>query len=215
METAGQGFLDMPAEANPFAGLAYDELNQRASDCTRCDLCHTRKNVVFGSGSPDADLMFVGEAPGHDEDLQGLPFVGRAGQLLTKIIEAMQLTRDDVYICNVVKCRPPGNRDPEADEIESCSPFLWQQLDLLQPVVVIALGRFAAQTLLQTKDSVGSLRGRAHPFRDAALLATYHPAYLLRNPGDKRKVFEDMKLVRQVFRERTGRDLPSPPQRGA
>jgi len=198
------------------AGGTLVELGEALADCSRCKLHEQRTQVVFGTGSAEAEIVFVGEGPGRNEDLQGEPFVGDAGMLLDRIINnVLGLQSSDVYICNVVKCRPPGNRDPEADEIESCSPFLWQQLDLLQPVVVIALGRFAAPTLVPTKDSVGSLRGRAHPFRDAALLATYHPAYLLRNPGDKRKVFEDMKLVRQVFRERTGRDLPSPPQRGA
>ncbi len=194
-ETAGQGSLDMPADANPFAGLAYDALTQRASDCTRCDLCHTRRNVVFGSGDPNADLMFVGEAPGHDEDLQGLPFVGRAGQLLTKIIEAMQLTRDDVYICNVLKCRPPENRNPLADEITQCEPYLARQIELVAPRIMVGLGTFGAQFLLDSQERISRLRGRFHERDGILIMPTYHPAYLLRNPGSKRDVWEDMQLV--------------------
>jgi len=195
---------------------SLSELGRQLSDCTRCALHEHRNQVVFGTGSAAAEIVFVGEGPGRNEDLQGEPFVGDAGLLLNRIIEnVLGLQRSDVYICNVVKCRPPGNRDPAPDEVSTCSPFLWQQLDFLKPVLVVALGRFAAQTLLQTSDGIGQLRGRVHPFRDAALLATYHPAYLLRNPADKRKVFDDMKLARRVFQERTGRDLPEPPQAGA
>jgi len=201
-------------KALPLAA-SLSELGLQLADCTRCTLHEERTQVVFGCGSAEAEIVFVGEGPGRNEDLQGEPFVGDAGVLLNRIIEnVLGLQRSDVYICNVVKCRPPGNRDPQPDEVSTCSPFLWQQLDFLEPVLVVALGRFAAQTLLQTSEGIGRLRGRAHPFRDAVLLATYHPAYLLRNPADKRKVFEDMKLVRQVFQERTGRDLPDPPQHG-
>jgi uracil-DNA glycosylase len=169
-------------------------------DCSRCKL-HTlgRKQVVFGVGNPDADLMFVGEAPGADEDLQGIPFVGRAGQLLTKIIEAIDLKRDDVYIANVIKCRPPQNRNPEQDEVETCEPFLFQQIDVIKPKVIVALGTFAARALLRTLDPISRLRGRVYEYRGAKLIPTFHPAYLLRNPGSKREVWEDMKLVRRIL----------------
>jgi DNA polymerase len=171
-------------------------------DCTRCKL-HTlgRRQIVFGVGNPDADLMFVGEAPGADEDLQGIPFVGKAGQLLTKIIEAIGLQRDDVYIANVIKCRPPGNRNPEQDEVETCEPFLFQQIDIIKPKVIVALGKFGAQTLLRTLDPISRLRGRVYNFRGAKLVPTFHPAYLLRNPSSKREVWEDMKLVRTLLSE--------------
>src|SRR5256712_3031517 len=169
-------------------------------DCTRCKL-HTlgRHQIVFGVGNPNADLMFVGEAPGGDEDIQGIPFVGRAGQLLTKIIEAIDLKRDDVYIANVIKCRPPGNRNPEPDEVETCEPFLFQQIDIIKPKVIVALGKFGAQTLLRTLDPISRLRGRVYDYRGAKLVPTFHPAYLLRNPSSKREVWEDMKLVRKLL----------------
>jgi len=168
--------------------------------CTRCKL-HTcgRRQVVFGVGNPDADLMFVGEAPGADEDVQGEPFVGRAGQLLTKIIEAIGLTRADVYIANVIKCRPPGNRNPEPDEVEQCERFLFQQIDLVRPKVVVALGKFAAQSLLETTEPITRIRGREFSYRGAVLIPTYHPAYLLRNPSAKRDVWEDMKRARGLL----------------
>ena len=174
-------------------------------DCTRCKL-HTqgRTQIVFGVGSPTAELMFVGEAPGADEDIQGIPFVGRAGQLLTKMIEAMGLKRDDVYIANVLKCRPPGNRNPEPDEIGQCEPFLFRQLESIQPKVVIALGAFAARTLLQTDAPISRLRGRVHHFRGAKLIPTFHPSFLLRSPGYKREAWEDLKLA--LFE--LGRELP-------
>ena len=169
-------------------------------DCTRCKL-HTlgRRQIVFGVGNPDADLMFVGEAPGADEDEQGVPFVGRAGQLLTKIIEAIGLQRDDVYIANVIKCRPPQNRNPEPDEIETCEPFLFNQIDVIKPRVIVALGKFGAQTLLHTEEPISRLRGRLFDYRGAKLIPTFHPAYLLRNPSSKREVWEDMKLVRSLL----------------
>ena len=168
--------------------------------CTRCKL-HTlgRKQVVFGVGNPDAGLMFVGEAPGADEDQQGEPFVGRAGQLLTKIIEAIGLKREDVYIANVIKCRPPGNRNPELDEVEQCEPFLFRQIDAIKPKVIVALGKFAAQSLLKTTDPITRLRGRTFTYRGASLIPTFHPAYLLRNPSSKREVWEDMKKVRAIL----------------
>ena len=172
-------------------------------DCRRCKL-HTlgRRQVVFGVGNPNADLMFVGEAPGADEDIQGEPFVGRAGQLLTKIIEAIGLKRSDVYIANVIKCRPPGNRNPEPDEVERCEPFLFRQIDMVKPKVIVALGKFAAQSLLKTNDPITRLRGREYRFRSAILMPTFHPAYLLRNPSSKREVWEDMKRVRALLTQR-------------
>jgi uracil-DNA glycosylase len=171
-------------------------------DCTRCKLhAQGRTQIVFGVGNPEADLMFVGEAPGADEDIQGIPFVGRAGQLLTKIIEAIDLKREDVYIANVIKCRPPGNRNPEQDEVETCEPFLFQQIDIIKPKVIVALGKFGAQTLLRTLDPISRLRGRVYNYRGAKLIPTFHPAYLLRNPSSKREVWEDMKLVRRLLKE--------------
>ncbi|MEQ1731385.1 MAG: uracil-DNA glycosylase [Vicinamibacterales bacterium] len=172
--------------------------------CTRCKL-HTlgRSQVVFGVGNPNAQLMFVGEAPGADEDEQGVPFVGRAGQLLTKIIEAIELKRDDVYIANVIKCRPPQNRNPEPDEVEQCEPFLFQQIDAIKPRVIVALGKFGAQTLLRTQEPISRLRGRVFDYRGSKLVPTFHPAYLLRNPPAKREVWEDMKLVRQLLSDAT------------
>lgn len=168
--------------------------------CTRCKL-HTlgRRQVVFGVGNPQARLMFVGEAPGEDEDKQGEPFVGRAGQLLTKIIEAIGMTREQVYIANVIKCRPPGNRNPEPDEVQTCEPFLFEQLGIIQPTIVVALGKFAAQSLLRTTEPITKLRGRVFDWRGASLIPTFHPAYLLRNPPAKREVWEDMKKVRELL----------------
>ena len=168
--------------------------------CTRCKLCTLgRSQIVFGVGSPKARLMFVGEAPGEDEDKKGEPFVGRAGQLLTKIIEAIGMTRDQVYIANVIKCRPPGNRNPEPDEVASCEPFLFRQIDVIQPKVIVPLGKFAAQSLLKTMDPITRLRGRQFDYRGTVLIPTFHPAYLLRNPSAKREVWEDMKKVRAIL----------------
>ena len=170
------------------------------ADCRRCKLCSLgRSQIVFGVGSPRARLMFVGEAPGEDEDRKGEPFVGRAGQLLTKIIEAIGMTRDQVYIANVIKCRPPGNRNPEPDEVASCEPFLFRQIDVIQPKVIVPLGKFAAQSLLKTMDPITRLRGRQFDYRGAVLVPTFHPAYLLRNPSAKREVWEDMKKVRAIL----------------
>jgi DNA polymerase len=169
-------------------------------DCTRCKLCQLgRRQVVFGVGNPRARLMFVGEAPGEDEDKQGEPFVGRAGQLLTKIIEAISLAREQVYIANVIKCRPPGNRNPEPDEVAACEPFLFRQIDAVQPRVIVALGKFAAQCLLRTADPITRIRGKEFEFRGATLIPTFHPAYLLRNPPAKREVWDDMKKVRAIL----------------
>jgi len=176
-------------------------IREDLGDCTRCKLHGLgRQKIVFGVGSPDADLMFVGEAPGADEDRQGEPFVGRAGQLLTKIIETMfDLRRQDVYIANLIKCRPPGNRNPEPDEVEQCEPFLSRQIDTIRPKVIVALGKFAAQSLLRTTDPIKELRGREYPYRDGILVPTYHPAYLLRQPSAKKYVWADMKRVRAIL----------------
>jgi uracil-DNA glycosylase family 4 len=172
-------------------------------DCTRCKLHGLgRRQIVFGVGNANADLMFVGEAPGADEDVQGEPFVGRAGQLLTKIIEAIGLRREDVYIANVIKCRPPNNRNPEPDEVEQCEPFLFRQIDTIRPKVIVALGKFAAQSLLRTTDPITRLRGREFKYRDAILMPTYHPAYLLRTPSAKREVWEDMKRVKAILQSK-------------
>ena len=184
------------------AAEALAAIRADIGDCTRCKL-HTlgRTQIVFGVGNPDADLMFVGEAPGGDEDIQGIPFVGRAGQLLTKIIEAIGLSRDDVYIANVIKCRPPGNRNPEPDEVETCEPFLFRQIDTIEPKVIVALGKFAAQALLRTDAPISRLRGRVFDYRGGAkLIPTFHPAYLLRNPASKREVWEDMKVARGLLK---------------
>jgi DNA polymerase len=171
-------------------------------DCVRCKLhAQGRRQIVFGVGNPEADLMFVGEAPGGDEDVQGIPFVGRAGQLLTKIIEAIDLRREDVYIANVIKCRPPGNRNPEQDEVDTCEPFLFQQIDIIKPKVIVALGTFAARTLLRTLDPISRLRGRVYDYRGAKLIPTFHPAFLLRNPAAKREVWEDMKVARTLLKK--------------
>jgi DNA polymerase len=178
------------------ATATLDGLRAHIGDCQRCKLAGGRTHLVFGVGNPDADLMFVGEGPGADEDLQGEPFVGRAGQLLTEIItKGMKLGRQDVYIANVIKCRPPGNRNPEPDEITSCMPFLARQIDLVRPRVIVALGTFAAQTLLQVKTPITRMRGVWHSYRGVKVMPTFHPAYLLRTPGDKRLVWADIKLV--------------------
>jgi uracil-DNA glycosylase family 4 len=193
-----------PAEPVAFLKNPADALETLRLDigphCTRCKL-HAlgRTQVVFGVGNPNADLMFVGEAPGFDEDQQGVPFIGRAGQLLTKIVEAIGLTRDAVYIANVIKCRPPQNRNPEQDEVDTCEPFLFQQIDIIRPKVIVALGTFAARALLRTMDPISRLRGRVFDYRGARLVPTFHPAYLLRNPSSKREVWEDMKLVRSLL----------------
>lgn len=167
--------------------------------CRRCRLCDGRKTIVFGSGDPAARLMFVGEGPGREEDLQGLPFVGEAGQLLTRMIEAMQLTREAVYICNVVKCRPPENRNPAPEEIAACSPFLLRQVKTVAPRVIVALGTFAAQTLLATKEPISRLRGRFHDYHGIPLMPTFHPAFLLRSPEKKREAWSDLQQVMKIL----------------
>jgi uracil-DNA glycosylase len=193
--------VPLDADAGSPAGLLGTIRTELGTDCQRCKLHQLgRRQVVFGVGNPAADLMFVGEAPGADEDIQGEPFVGRAGQLLTKIIEAIGLRRDDVYIANVIKCRPPQNRNPEPDEVDQCEPFLFRQIDAVRPTVIVALGKFAAQSLLRSTEPITRLRGREFRWRNAILIPTYHPAYLLRNPSAKREVWEDMKRVRALLR---------------
>ena len=178
-----------------------DSVRAEMGDCQRCKLAPKRTNLVFGSGNPGAELVFVGEAPGFDEDQQGLPFVGRAGQLLTKIIESINLKREDVYICNVLKCRPPDNRNPEPDEVAACNPFLRKQLATIRPKIVCCLGTFAAQTVLQMAAPISKLRGKFFDMDGMRVIATFHPAYLLRSPEKKREVWEDMKQIRaELFR---------------
>ena len=188
-----------PAEA-----LAAQE--KAAQGCRKCKLCEGRSTVVFGSGNPRAEFVVIGEGPGADEDAQGLPFVGRAGQLLTKMLEArkVELSRDEVYICNAVMCRPPGNRNPEPDELAACAPVLGRQLATLQPRVVLSLGSVATQALLRTREPIGKLRGRVHPYGDAVLVPTFHPAFLLRNPGPeyKRMAWDDLKLAKREYDRR-------------
>lgn len=174
---------------------SLEELKKTLSNCQKCKLSQCRTNIVFGSGNSQARLVFVGEAPGRDEDLSGEPFVGRAGQLLTKMIEAMGLSRNDVYICNVVKCRPPENRDPEADEIAACEPFLKQQLAQIKPEIIVGLGRYACQTLLASKTPMSHIRGIWHHYEGILFMPTFHPAYLLRNPPAKKEVWQDLQQV--------------------
>ncbi len=181
------------------AGDTLQLIRETMGDCTRCKLHKARTNIVFGVGSMKAELVFVGEGPGHDEDIKGEPFVGRAGKLLTQMIEAMGLRREDVYICNVVKCRPPENRLPEKDEITTCSPFLFRQIDVIRPKVICCLGSCASQTLLQTTQGISRFRGEWFDFRGSKLIATYHPAYLLRNPNAKGEVWKDLQKVMTVL----------------
>ncbi len=197
--------FNVPVDRNPKQmmnmNLSLETIQADLGDCQRCKLCSQRTNIVFGVGAADADLMFVGEAPGRDEDLQGIPFVGRAGQLLTRIIQAIDLQRDQVYIANILKCRPPRNRDPEPDEVEQCEKFLFSQIQSVQPMIIVALGRYAAQTLLRSSTAISRLRGEFRDFRGTLLIPTFHPSYLLRNPSAKRDVWEDMKAVRSKLRE--------------
>jgi len=183
-----------------------EEIRRELGDCKRCKLHRTRSTIVFGEGSKKAKLMFIGEGPGYDEDVQGRPFVGKAGQLLTKIIQSIHLEREEVYITNIIKCRPPQNRNPEPDEIQSCHPFLQKQIQSIRPKMICALGTFAAQTLLSTDAKITSLRGRVFELGGIKVLPTYHPAYLLRNPERKREVWEDMKQISGWMAEEDGRD---------
>jgi DNA polymerase len=189
-------------------GDSLERIREDIGDCKRCRLCEKRSNIVFGVGNPKAELVFVGEGPGRDEDLQGEPFVGRAGQLLTQMIEAMGLKRSDVYICNVVKCRPPENRLPERDEIATCSPFLIRQLDAIRPRVIVCLGAVAAKLLVGAEKGITRFRGEWFDYKGMRLMATYHPAYLLRNPAEKGTVWGDLKKVMAELGLK-------PPRRGA
>jgi DNA polymerase len=199
--------LPLPVVAGPSLFEAVEKIaddtllkiRDNLGECTRCKLHGTRNKIVFGDGNPKAELVFVGEGPGADEDAQGLPFVGRAGKLLTQMIEAMGLQRKDVYICNVVKCRPPENRQPEEEEVSTCSPFLLRQIDTIAPKVIVCLGAVAAKTLLQTNRGISQFRGQWLEFRGRKLLATYHPAYLLRNPPAKSEVWKDLQKVMAVL----------------
>ena len=181
------------------SGETLEAIRADIGDCQRCKLASGRKTIVFGQGHPKARLMFVGEAPGADEDEQGLAFVGKAGQLLTKIIEAIGMRREDVFIANVLKCRPPGNRNPEPDEIVQCQPFLERQIESIRPEVLVGLGKFGAHWLLKTAEPITRLRGRIGDYKGIKVMPTYHPAYLLRNPGAKKEVWEDMKVVRDLL----------------
>ena len=205
------GVTELPLEGSyllrPEESLRAQE--QALQGCRRCRLCEGRTTIVFGSGNPRAEFVVIGEGPGADEDAQGLPFVGRAGQLLTRMLEArkVELSRDEVYISNTVKCRPPGNRNPEADELAACAPVLAAQLAALAPKVILSLGSVATQSLLGTKEPIGKLRGRVHPYGSAVLIPTFHPAFLLRNPGDeyKRLAWEDLQLARREYDKRRTR----------
>jgi DNA polymerase len=199
-----------PASVAPLPGVVagerptLDQIRRELGDCQRCKLCSGRKNIVFGTGNPRAELCFVGEGPGEQEDLQGVPFVGPAGQLLTKMIEAMGYHRDDIYICNVVKCRPPNNRNPEPDEVAACEPFLRAQLQAVQPKAIVALGKFAAQTLLRDSTPITRMRGQWREYQGIQLMPTFHPAYLLRSPAEKRKAWEDLQQVMKLFGKNPG-----------
>jgi DNA polymerase len=203
-ERPGPGDLRPPAVASAPSGNGLpglDDIRAEVGDCQRCKLAPTRKTIVFGQGNPNARLAFVGEAPGADEDEQGLAFVGKAGQLLTKIIEAIGMTRNDVWIGNILMCRPPNNRNPEPDEILACQAFLERKLEAIHPKVIVGLGKFAGQWLLKTMEPISRIRGRVGDYKGIKVVPTYHPAYLLRNPGAKRDVWEDMKLVRSLLAE--------------
>ena len=192
--------LEQWGQGTTYSQNTLEDVKADLGDCQRCQLAGGRKKIVFGSGHSRARLVFVGEGPGFEEDQQGLPFVGPAGQLLTRIIEAINLDRNQVYICNVIKCRPPGNRNPQPDEIDACFPFLERQLAAIKPDFIVALGTFAAQALLGTSRPISRLRKRFHEYKGIKVLPTYHPAYLLRNPDMKRAVWEDMKMLMKEYR---------------
>ena len=197
-----EGLSAVTSAAKAGAGktsLTLTGVREELGECTRCPLHRTRRNLVFGEGSAGAKLVFVGEAPGEEEDNQGRPFVGRAGQLLTKIIDAMGLKREEVYICNILKCRPPGNRNPKEDEIATCEPFLLKQLEAINPEIICALGTFAAKTLLRTESPISAIRGKFHDYHGRKLMPTYHPAYLLRNPDAKKLVWDDVQKIMKIL----------------
>src|SRR5262249_37139796 len=197
------GIRELPLTGEPLAGpaSALERVERASAGCTRCKLSQGRTTIVFGSGSPEARLVIIGEGPGEDEDRQGKPFVGRAGQLLTKMLASVGITGEEVYICNIVKCRPPGNRNPEPDEIAACAPYLAGQLAAIQPGVICALGTFAAQQLLRTREPISRLRGQLHRLGGAAVVPMFHPAFLLRNPGPsyRRQAYDDLKLIRREY----------------
>jgi len=208
------GVTSTPAPRPPSAAdreRLLADVEAEAQACRACRLNASRTSVVFGEGDPDADILFIGEAPGADEDRQGRPFVGRAGKLLDRIIVAMGLKREEVYIANVLKCRPPGNRNPQPDEVACCLPFLKRQIEIIRPRIIVSLGGVCATHLLRTAESVGRLRGAFHDYQGTPVLVTYHPAYLLRNPSAKAMVWEDMKTVLRAL----GRPIPDPRRRGA
>jgi DNA polymerase len=187
---------------------SLEQLQERIGDCQRCAISGQRRNLVFGAGNPAADIVLIGEAPGYNEDQQGMPFVGEAGQLLSKILAAIQLQREEVYICNLLKCRPTDNRDPLPGEVQNCLPFLEKQLELIQPAFILCLGRFAAQTMLQSTLPLSQLRGRVHVWRSARLIVTYHPAALLRYPKFKPETWQDVQLLRRLYDEFLANNLP-------
>jgi uracil-DNA glycosylase family 4 len=184
---------------NPPEISVWGKIEQCVKECVSCGLHKTRTQTVFGTGNRNARVMFIGEAPGAEEDKQGKPFVGRAGQLLTQMLRAVGFARDDVFIANILKCRPPNNRDPQAEEVEKCTPFLREQIELIKPDVLVALGRIASHFLLDTTTSLSKLRGQVFKFNNTPLLVTYHPAYLLRTPADKSKAYEDLKKIREFL----------------
>ena len=197
-ETLSEKGLSNPPPA-PLRTKSLEEVRTELGECRRCKLHRTRRTIVFGEGDKKAKLMIIGEGPGYDEDVQGRPFVGKAGQLLTKILQSIRLNREEVYIANIIKCRPPQNRNPEPDEIRSCYPFLLAQISAIQPKIICALGTFAAQTLLKTERKITALRGKAYDQDGIQVIPTYHPAYLLRNPDKKRDVWEDMKRISELM----------------
>ena len=201
----GMGIVSLPAsemkadEPGQSTMITLEDVRKELGDCKRCKLHRGRKTIVFGEGNEKATLMLIGEGPGYDEDVQGRPFVGRAGQLLTKILQSINLPREEVYIANIIKCRPPQNRNPEPDEIQSCSPFLMKQIRVIQPKIICALGTFSAQTLLKTDVKISALRGKLFDLEGIKVIPTYHPAFLLRNSERKREVWEDMKKIAELL----------------
>ncbi len=199
LRSLGAEYLPASPTKASHPGLTLTDVRRELGDCKRCKLHKTRRHIVFGEGSEKATLVFVGEARGEDEDRQGRPFVGKAGQLLTRIINAIGLSREAVYITNIIKCRPPNNRNPQQDEIDSCEPFLGKQLEILHPKIICALGTFAAQTLLTSDEKISRLRGTFHEYRGIKVMPTYHPAFLLRNPQRKKEAWEDMKKIQKEY----------------
>ena len=201
----GMGIVSLPTsemkpdEPGQSTMITLEDVRKELGDCKRCKLHRGRKTIVFGEGNEKATLMLIGEGPGYDEDVQGRPFVGRAGQLLTKILQSINLPREEVYIANIIKCRPPQNRNPEPDEIQSCHPFLMKQIQVIQPKIICALGAFSAQTLLKTDVKITALRGKFYDLEGIKVIPTYHPAFLLRNPERKREVWEDMKKIAELL----------------